>query len=361
MASALTFLVAVVLMAGVYFTSGVSISVAATPTPPHSATKSDYKCGSPIHFFAYDAPKGSNNFGPTQTSTDLKKVADTFGKVLSTDPAAAASDVLFVRNGSKLSATKAEAKAKSYVKDKKAWCTDVTNAMAKVNNFTVENIAHTFDTLGMIPGKTKNDMPRIVKQSAKINIGPALVAHLKDGSTRVFRITCFFQPSNQRFVNVAPQPTTRTPSNGKGQSPGTSRHVTTTPPQTTPPKTTPPTTTPPTKHVCTWPTPHGTWPICKDSPSRDPQSNNHVPTQAVKHHPSADNGSEIAHGPSPVVDQGNGIPQGTPPRSTPSPAPTTIVHVGPGPVIPSPTAPPAPAPSPTATATAPIPPPPGVD
>lgn len=93
----------------------------------------------------------------------------------------------------------------------------------------------------------------------------------------------------------------------------------------------------------------------KDS-SWDPQSRVQVPAPAVKTGRSVDNGSEISGGPVAPVDSGNGVPEGSAPRSTPTASPT---HQG-GPTLPSPTEPAAtlPVPQPTQSASIPPPPPP---
>lgn len=94
---------------------------------------------------------------------------------------------------------------------------------------------------------------------------------------------------------------------------------------------------------------------CQKDAAQDPQSRVQVPVPVVKTGRSVDNGSEISGGPVAPVDSGNGVPEGSAPRSTPAPSPT---HAGPGPVLPSPTESPAPLPTPQPTQTASLPPPP---
>lgn len=116
-------------------------------------------------------------------------------------------------------------------------------------------------------------------------------------------------------------------------------------PQTKPPKpVTPP--KPGEKPKCPPEWPHGTYPICKDDPDKDPQSQGNVPSPFVKDKPSDDNASEVAKPPEKPSDSGNGIPATSSPRATPSPTATSSAPPsgpgngtpGPAPTSPAPTA-----------------------
>lgn len=90
--------------------------------------------------------------------------------------------------------------------------------------------------------------------------------------------------------------------------------------ETTPPPSVPPSTTP----SCPPETPHGTWPVCKDSPNRDPEAQGHnrpgggglAPAQEDPVGPPAAGDPPVTYTPPPTP-----TPSAPPADSTPVPSP----------------------------------------
>ena len=204
-----------------------SATTAAPPAPPNG-------CTTTVHYDAYEAPSGSDQFGPNQESHDLAVNVARHASKDCTDPLYAAGDVLFVRDGINASATEIEALAQQYVADHAKWLADVQTMWSQVSSFTAEYVSAGYETMGMMPGASPDVMPSIMKFDHQHALGWARVAHLSNGETRFYRIACDEQFSAPSFPNV---PTTVTP------------------PPTTPPTTPTPTTPPSGKHVSERPVP----------------------------------------------------------------------------------------------------------
>ncbi len=72
----------------------------------------------------------------------------------------------------------------------------------------VKNIAANYETMGMVTRDKSSKMPRIIKLTAGHGLGWTLVAHLKDGTKRFYRIECDIQPSVPHFphIGIVPPP-----------------------------------------------------------------------------------------------------------------------------------------------------------
>ncbi len=185
--------------------SGTSLTASATTAAPPALPTG---CATTVYYAAYDAPVGSNQFGPNQVSHDLAVNVARHATKDCTDPLYAAGDVLFMRDGINASAAEIEALAQVFVADHAKWLAGVEAINAQVSSYTVENISATYDTMGMIPGASSGVMPRIMKFHERHSLGWALVAHLNNGDTRDFRGPCDLQFSAPRFPNVPVTPVT---------------------------------------------------------------------------------------------------------------------------------------------------------
>jgi hypothetical protein len=162
-------------------------------------------CGTSVHYTAYDAPAGSNQFGPTATSFTQTSAVKRLGVKLCEDPLFAATMVSFEQQGSNLNAASATALAKAYVANKSQWKSGVKSFNDQVDSYSVDFIGRTYETMRMVPGNTQSVMPALGKVARPVKLGYVLTLHLKDGQTRYLRIVCDLQPSAPNLPKVPVQ------------------------------------------------------------------------------------------------------------------------------------------------------------
>ncbi|MEO6761804.1 MAG: hypothetical protein ABI220_05580 [Candidatus Saccharimonadales bacterium] len=185
-----------------------SESPSATPTstppppPPTSDPATGDICATEVHYFAVDAPVGSNNFGPTQPSLNVKAATKRLNVKLCSDPLFTATLVAFEKDGLNLDAAEVQSTAMSYVADKATWKNAVDEFQGDIDTMKVINDLHTYQTLGMVPNGEL--MPTLVRSDQKVVAGEVLVVTFKDGTVRKFRIVCDLQPIEDHFPHVPP-------------------------------------------------------------------------------------------------------------------------------------------------------------
>ncbi len=149
-----------------------------------------------VHYFALDAKKGSNRFGPDQAITAKHLAWQRFGQKLFADPLFAATVLAYTDHdlaGIDLNAV--QTKAQEYVANRKLWCTDLDTWYTKLApdfGLAPEETA-AYNTLGMKP-QGADKMPKLIRSHQNHSAGLSLVLTLKNGELKWFRIACDFQP-----------------------------------------------------------------------------------------------------------------------------------------------------------------------
>ena len=232
----------------------VNASIGKMITP----ARTNKDASSTIRFDAYDAPVGSNNFGPDQQFVSREESFARFTDKLTNDPLYLSTMKEFFLHGSALDTTIAVNNARVMMTDSVYRHETLNWVLDQVNTYTSSTTDVNYESLGMIPGADRSVLPELTKFSEQIMLGDVLVIVLNNGQVRLLRVWCDYQPSAYTFKSVQPGPTPvhTVPNggtgNGEGPSPSTSVESTTettsstTQPTTTQPSTTTETTTQPT-------------------------------------------------------------------------------------------------------------------
>jgi|GEM_PF-4499009 len=215
---------------------GVNLFGASAGTPPSPPTA----CTTSVVYYANSAPKGSNNFGPTQsvpktshaTAAQKKALANSaYDRLISkmdgcvANPKAknAKGDTLFTAetaayfaHGVNLDAANAEAMGNTYAGNKSSWTTAVKGLKAQVVSYKAIYDPNKYQTLGMVPNGSKQ--PSLIRSSQNVQVGWALVVKLKNGTEREFRIICDLQPVGH-FPHVPTTPVPPAPPTHKPPTP----------------------------------------------------------------------------------------------------------------------------------------------
>ena len=180
------------------------IMPASAKPPKASACASTTK----IRYTAYDATPGSNRFGPTQSATTLAPALKRFNEKLCQDPAFTATLASFVLQGVNIDPTTVESNASALAGNSSMWQTTITGIKSQVKSYTVDHVNVTYETLAMVPGSSRSDVPSLIKVDRPVLLGYSLTLHMVDGSVRYLRIVCDMQPSAPHFprVTTAPKP-----------------------------------------------------------------------------------------------------------------------------------------------------------
>ncbi len=240
------------------------ISVADNPNPPGTPTAD--VCASSVHFYANDAPTGSNFFGPAADG-NVGQLKEELHTRRCADPAlvVAHAHTWGIPGFTELSGDEAfAAKTRAVASKPPVWRAIVAQmeALESGSIASVEMMSGPYETLYMLTGVT--DVPSIRKAAPDRPEFAVIRFSRPDGYTVDLKIDCGFQPVAQEFPGIPP--VSSPPPSGPPPTPSV------------PPPTTPHTVPP---EVCPPDMPHGKPPVCKDSPDRDPARQGNVPPQVT--------------------------------------------------------------------------------
>ncbi len=216
-------------------------------------------CDQP-HYYAYDAPQGSHNFGPAMAADSAAAAAQRFVEKAPCDPLWFATIVKYFDAGMNFSQTDTVHLAQSFANSPTTWSQAIRDLGNEIVDFDLVDSGNVrYATIGMIPGANPSIMPDLTQFTTQPVLGQALVVKLKNGVQRLLRLACDEQPAEQQFPAIpkasVPEvpptvpPTTRTvtssttPPSTTSTTPGTSTVTTTTTPPVTTTTTTPGTST----------------------------------------------------------------------------------------------------------------------
>lgn len=159
------------------------------------------------HFYAYDAPAGSLQFGATRPDfTNLSDAEAAFKQKLSCDPLFLATVESFYAQGINLDASATYERAQALMADPDLRAETVEAVFAQPSSYALEVGPEDYETLGMVPGDNPSVMPALIKLEPDHPAGQVFVATLENGEKRAFRVPCDFQPIAPEFPHVPPPP-----------------------------------------------------------------------------------------------------------------------------------------------------------
>ena len=184
----------------------MSFIMPASATPPRAIACANTK---KVHYTAYDAAPGSHRFGPTQSFNNVDDARKRFDSKLCSDPLFASTIGSFVLQGVNLDPTSVESTATTLAGNSKQWQTEIDGIKGQVKSYSLDNVNTTYETLAMLPGSSRSDVPSLIKVDRPVTLGYSLTLHMADGSVRYLRIVCDLQPSAPHFPRVSTTPKPR--------------------------------------------------------------------------------------------------------------------------------------------------------
>lgn len=162
-------------------------------------------------YIAYDAPKGSNNFGPTQSGKPtLQALLDRISYKMAHDCLFAATWALVERDTINVDRAEVEALADTYRMDKQAWQGGVNRWYERNSKYLFVDMGDiNYFSFGMIPGKNRDVRPQLTQFSEQLNMGYALLIS-RDGEENspyaAARWDCDIQPASPKPYQKVPTP-----------------------------------------------------------------------------------------------------------------------------------------------------------
>ena len=250
-----------------------------------------------IVFWANYAPEGSNNMGPEMHFETLDDAIARQSEKMETDPVWFANKIEGLINGSKVDPEKVNQRAKYYIQNPDVWENHIARVQESFGPAYEADFGSTrYESQGMYPGKTKDDMPTVTKFSVQPEMGKVFIQKYKPGywnvTEEIMREACDLQPSNTTGFPNIPKPSTPEKAVNTPPKKYTPPVKTVTPPPvktTTPPvtKTTTPqppvtkTTTPPVTKTTTPPVTKTTTPPVTTTTTTQPPVTTTTTTQVT--------------------------------------------------------------------------------
>lgn len=172
-----------------------------------NAHKDGGVCPGEVHYFAEDAPPGSNFFGPATEGEAVKKLLEELHDRRCLDPALVVGDAIDAQlpgfdrlNGDEAIA----AKIREVRDDRELWRDTIATLEDQEEEADVEvtSMSGSYQTLYMVVGET--DVPLIRQAAPDRPSYDVLRFSLPDGDVRNYKLDCGFQPVDQEFPGVPP-------------------------------------------------------------------------------------------------------------------------------------------------------------
>ncbi len=202
-----------------------------------------------VTFYGNLAPANSHAMGPVQNFKSAKEGMDHMVRKTCFDPTWVCPAVAFNNDEATVDTVKAEECAREVIASKNKWAEKVNEFSNNIKFITLVNIDEEYSSLGMVPAANVNDPPTLTQWGHQPVMGQTIAVVLKNGETRLYRVSCDLQMSVLKFtkapVKIAPPPT----HTGGCVGSGCGTTIVTPPPPPPPPPVcdhcTPTTTTPP--------------------------------------------------------------------------------------------------------------------
>lgn len=222
-----------------------SIQSAANWTAPPK----DFKCpGNHTVFYAYQAERGSNAFGPSQVA-NIKTADDVVKRIRekACDPLWLRGTEEFFKPSGKEGGEEVNGdliRNEALKLDKNGWKRSLETVFNSIDKIFVADLQVRYESAGMIPGANPNDMPTITKWGDRPVLGMTAIIVLKNGDYRLLRIECDLQWSVKKFEKLRAVERTFKPTGGP-PPPRSTTHRPSPPPRTSTQPPPPPTSTQP--------------------------------------------------------------------------------------------------------------------